>query len=131
MNLIRKLSNDILTAIIVSLITIIGFTTTSFLLTTSYISIPLGILLSGGIIAITHVICHLFIRLDERRGSATFTIVAIMLRLVIYITTLTLITMMYYRWNIKYFNIFAFVGMYTVGTAIYMLTYILNKSRKE
>ena len=130
MKLLKKLDNEILTAIIVFLCAVIGFTATSFLIPT-YIDIPLGFVLSGGIIAFIYVLSSLFKKIDERRGSTTFSIISISLRMVLTITSLLLLALMYYRWNIKLFNVFVFVGVYTLGIIVYMITYITNKNRKE
>lgn len=130
MKLLKKLDNEILTAIIVFLCAVIGFATTSFLIPT-YIDIPLGFVLSGGIIAFIYVLSSLFKKIDERRGSTTFSIISISLRMVLTITSLLLLALMYYRWNIKLFNVFVFVGVYTLGIIVYMITYITNKNRKE
>ena len=130
MKLLQKLDNELLTAILVFLASLLGFAVTSFLIPT-HIDIPLGFILSGGIIAFIYVLSSIFRRIDERRGTTTFSIIGISLRLVLTISALLLIVLMYYRWNIKLFNVFVFVGVYSLGIIIYMITYIKNKNRKE
>ena len=130
MKLLQKLDNELLTAIIVFLASLLGFAVTSFLIPT-HIDIPLGFLLSGGIIALIYTLSSLFRKIDERRGSVVFSLISVSLRLVLTITALLLLVLMYYRWNIKYFNVFVFVGVYSLGIIIYMVTYILSRKRKE
>ena len=131
MKLIKKLGNNLFTALIVLSIALIGFASSAFLISSDLMHIPFGFLLSGGVIAFIHVISHFLVRLDERRGSAALTIVAIIIRFVVLVTTLILLGLMYYRWEIKYFNIFVFVGMYTVGIIALCVAYIVNKEGKE
>ena len=126
MKLLRKLDNELLTAILVLLISLVGFAITSFLIPTQ-LDIPLGFVLSGGIIAIIYLLSFLFKRIDEKRGSTIFSMISIGLRLILTLTALLLLVLMYYRWNIKLFNVFVFVGVYTGGIIIYMITYIVNK----
>ena len=127
MNFLKKLDNDLLTALFVVGVSIIGFCSTAFLISSTYIDIPLGFLLSGGILTLIHILSFFLKRIDSKKDTTAFTIVAITLRLVLLIASLMIITFMYYRWGIKLFNVFVFVGMYTASIIIYMLTYIFYK----
>ena len=127
MNFLKKLDNDLLTALFVVGVSIIGFCSTAFLISSTYIDIPLGFLLSGGILTFIHILSFFLKRIDSKKDTTAFTIVAITLRLILLIASLMIITFMYYRWGIKLFNVFVFVGMYTASIIIYMLTYIFYK----
>ena len=131
MNFLKKLDQNLLTAIIILVIALIGFGCSSFLIFTDLQHIPFGFLLSGGIIAFIHLISYLLVLLDKRNGTTMFSIVSISMRLVILLGSLLLIVLMYYRWNIKLFNVFVFVGMYTVSIITFCLTFVLSKDRKE
>ena len=131
MKLIKKLGNNLFTALVVLVVAVIGFASSAFLISSNLMHIPFGFLLSGGIIAFIHVISHFLVKLDEKRGSAALTILAIIIRFVVLVTTIILLGLMYYRWEIKYFNIFVFVGMYTVGIIALCVAYIVNKEGKE
>ena len=131
MKLIRKLDNNLFTALVVFLTSLVCFGATSFMLISSYIHIPLGFLLSGGIITVLYIASYLLVRLDEKRGSSIFSIISIIMRLVVLLVSLTIVMLMYYRWNIKLFNVFVFVGIYTFGTVVYMLATMLRKNGKE
>ena len=106
MKLFRKLDENLNTAIVVGVITILAFAASSFLLPTDYIHIPLGFLLSGIVISGLYVMSHFLINIDIKRATATFSIVSIALRLVIITIVMVLMALMYYRWDIKLFNIF-------------------------
>ena len=131
MKLFRKLDENLNTAIVVGVITILAFAASSFLLPTDYIHIPLGFLLSGIVISGLYVMSHFLINIDIKRATATFSIVSIALRLVIITIVMVLMALMYYRWDIKLFNIFTFVGIYTAGVITFALLHIINKRRKE
>ena len=103
MKLFRKLDSHLLTALLVGIISLVGFLSTSFLLTGKYLDIPLGFLLSGGIIAI---------------------------RFVVMLTALLLAFLLYYKWNIRYFNVFVLIGMYMVAVVTFLLINILNKGKE-
>ena len=93
--------------------------------------IPFGFLLAGGFIAVVHVISYLFSVIDRKRATATFTIIAMALRLVLLLLALIFIALLNYEWNIKLFNMFVFVGMYTLGIIVLALTFIFDKDGKE
>lgn len=131
MNFLKKLDNSLLTAVIVLTTSIIGFAASSFLITSSNKDIPFGFLLSGGTIALLHVVSSLLVRIDVKRGSSIFSIISIAMRLVVLLTSMIIIMLMSYRWNLKLFNIFVFIGVYTFSVIIYMLTFIFRKNRKE
>ena len=131
MNFIKKLDRSLLTAIITLLISIIGFVCSSYLISTDLKDIPLGFLLSGGVISLVYVLSYLFVRIDIKRGSSVFSILSLAVRLVLILTTLLLLAFMYYRWDIKLFNIFVFVGIYTASIITFCLSFILLKDGKE
>ena len=131
MNFFKKLGHNLSTALIILVIALIGFASSAFLISTDLRHIPFGFLLSGGILAVIHVLSHLLVKLDERRGSSIFTIISMILRLVIILTSLLLICFMYYRWDIKLFNVFVFVGMYTLGIVVLCLSFVFIKDGKE
>ena len=130
MKSLKKLDRNLLTAIIVVGISLVGFVSSCFLISSELQDIPFGFLFAGGVIAAVHVISFAFNKIDERRASATFTIIAMALRLVIMLAMLIIIALMNYRWNIKLFNIFVFVGVYLVGIVVLCLTFIFDKSAK-
>ena len=131
MKLIKKLGNNLFTAIAVLIIAIIGFASSAFLISTNLQDIPFGFLLSGGIIAFIHIISHFLVKVDEIRGSAVFTVLSIIVRFVILTASLILIGLMYYRWGLKYFNIFVFVGVYTLAIITLCISFVINKEGKE
>ena len=131
MNFLKKLDHNLLTAIILVSVGLLGFLASCFLISTDLQDIPFGFLLAGGFIAVVHVISYLFSIIDRKRATATFTIIAMALRLVLLLLALIFIALMNYEWNIKLFNMFVFVGMYTLGIIVLALTFIFDKDGKE
>ena len=130
MKFLKKLDSLLLTSLIVVVVTLIGFVSTSFLLASKYIDIPLGFLLSGGVIASIYALSHYLVSVDKRRGSATFSIIAITLRLVIVMIVLVFMFLLYYKWNIKLFNVFVFIGTYTFAVIVFGLINVFNKGKE-
>ncbi len=130
MKLLRKLDSHLLTALIVFMTGVVGFAVTSFLLNTKYLDIPLGFILFSGIVALIYVLSHLLLAIDRRRGTATFSIIAITLRLVVMAVVLLMFFLLYYRWNVKLFNIFVLIGMYSVGVITFLLINLFNEGKE-
>ena len=127
MKLFKKLDHNLLTAIIMVGVGVLGFLASCFLISTNLQDIPFGFLLAGGVLGAVHMLSFGLNEFDRRRASATFTIMAMFLRLVILLITLILIALMNYRWNIRLFNMFVFVGMYTLGIIVLSLTFIFDR----
>ena len=131
MKFLRKLDNNLLAALIVYFVSILGFACSSFLISTSLIDIPLGFLFSGGVIGSLYLLTFFFGKLDERTGRNIFGIISIGVRLFVIIGVMILIAFMYYRWEIKIFNLFVFIGIYSLGVISFVLLHLLNKEGKE
>ena len=129
MNFLKKAEPNLLTAFFTLAVTIVGFASTSFLLTGNYIHVPLGFLYSGGILTILYLIAHFFIKLDERKGIAAFSIASVAIRLAVMIGTLIIAAFMYYKWELKLFNIFVYIGVYTISTLFFIFLHLIK--RKE
>lgn len=129
MSKLLKLEVNLLTSIIVFVVSLIGFAATSFLLTSENIHVPLGFLYSGGVISLIYLLTHFFVRLDEKRETSIFSIISISIRLVFVIVAALMAALMFYRWEIKLFNIFVLVGVYTFGVLTFIILHIIK--RKE
>lgn len=131
MKLFKKLDHNLLTAIILVGVGVLGFLASCFLISSDLQDIPFGFLLAGGVLGAVHALSFGLNEIDRRRGAATFTIMAMFLRMMILLITLILIALMNYRWNIKLFNMFVFVGMYTLGIIVLSLTFIFDKDGRK
>ena len=127
MKLLKKLDNNLLSSIIVYGLSILGFVISSFLISTSYKDIPFGFLFSGGVIGTLYLISCLLGKIDTKNEKSVWSIVAINIRLLVIIGVMIIIAFMNYRWNIKLFNLFVFIGVYTVGIISFILLNLFKK----
>ena len=131
MNILRKLERNLLTSIIVAIVSILGFIASSFLIYSESKDIPLGFLLSGGVIGGLYLIAHLLTSKDDERSSNVRSIISIIIRFVVLVATVILLGFAYYVWDFKYFNVFVFFGVYTFGVIFFVTSHIFLKERKE
>ena len=129
MKFFKKLEINLLTSIIVLTISIISFAISSFLLTSVNKDIPLGFIFSGGVISLLYLVAHFLFELDKKEGKALFSILSLIIRLVVIVTSMVMIGLMSYAWDLKIFNLFVFVGVYTFGAITFVLAHVV--SRKE
>lgn len=113
-------------AILTYFISLLGFLATSFLLI-SRIDIPLGFLLAGLVVGTLNLIQGFLEKKDDSRGGASLTIVSISLKLVVNVAIMIIISFMFYKWNMPYFNIFTYVGIYSVSIIFTIISYIIKK----
>ena len=131
MNILRKLERNLLTSIIVAIVSILGFIASSFLIYSESKDIPLGFLLSGGVIGGLYLIAHLLTSKDDEKSSNVRSIISIIIRFVVLVATVILLGFAYYVWDFKYFNVFVFFGIYTFGVIFFVTSHIFLKERKE
>ncbi len=131
MNNLRKLERNLLTSIIVAIVSILGFIASSFLIYSESKDIPLGFLLSGGVIGGLYLIAHLLTSKDDEKSSNVRSIISIIIRFVVLVATVILLGFAYYVWDFKYFNVFVFFGVYTFGVIFFVTSHIFLKERKE
>lgn len=131
MNYLRKLERNLLTSIIVAIVSILGFIASSFLIYSESKDIPLGFLLSGGVIGGLYLVAHLLTSKDDEKSSNVRSIISIIIRFVVLVATVILLGFAYYVWDFKYFNVFVFFGVYTFGVIFFVTSHIFLKERKE
>ena len=131
MNILRKLERNLLTSIIVAIVSILGFIASSFLIYSESKDIPLGFLLSGGVIGGLYLIAHLLTSKDDEKSSNVRSIISIIIRFVVLVATVILLGFAYYVWDFKYFNVFGFFGIDTFGVIFFVTSHIFLKERKE
>lgn len=120
-------NNPIKTAIVTYLLTLIGLLSTIFLFFKGMMDIPLGILLGGGVFGTLTLISGMLEKKDEERKTPIYSIILIGVRFLLLILLTIIIALMYYRWNLPIFNVFAFVGAYTVSIIAMVIIYLIYK----
>ena len=110
-------------------VTLIGFLATSFLIfMNSLIEVPLGIALGGTFFGSLSLISGLMEEKDDKEKTNKFSIIIIILRFLLSIALIVGVALLYYLADIKVFNLFAVVAMYTVNVIITIVIYLINKN---
>lgn len=127
MSAFKNFSKFTKTAVLTYLVTLLGFVATSFLFTQGHMDIPLGILLGGTIFGSLSLVSHFLDKKDELDQTSRYSIIIIIVRFVILIASIVVIALMYYKFDLKIFNLFSFIGIYTVSIIIMVIVYLTNK----
>lgn len=128
MKFLKKLNESIQIAILTYFVTIVGLIALLFLFFIGHMDIPLGLLLGGGIVGTLNLFAGLIQEWTSNKEGAIVSIIFTIIRNIIIVASMIIIALMYYRWNMPYFNIFAFVGTYTVSIIITLIVHL--KERK-
>lgn len=123
----NELNKSIKIGIVTFVITLLCFAASGFLLTTNLKDIPLGFLLGGGIISVLDVLQGFAEKKDDAKQSITFSMIVIISKFVVIITLILICALMFYRWNMPYFNIFAIVGIYTASLIVTVIFHLIDK----
>ena len=127
MRFFQEANNSIKTAFITYAVTLIATLSTIFLFFQGMMDIPLGILLGGSLFGTLSLVSGFLEKKDEDRKTPLYSIVLIGVRFLLLIAVTIVIAFMYYRWNLPIFNIFAFVGAYTVSIIVMIIVYLIYK----
>ncbi len=129
MNFLKSLERNLRVALFITVATLVAFLGSIYCFFVSYAEIPLGILLGGVTMSLLHLLNHIFLRLDTRNGTIKFTLIGIIVRYVVLVGLLVLLAFTYYYWKVRLFNLYAFVGAYTLGFIILLTDYIIYKNQ--
>lgn len=129
MKFLFKIERNLRVALLVSLITILAIAASSYCFVTGFYEVPLGFALGGAIVSALYLLGHFLYLVDVKNGDVKYSIIMIGIRNIILITSIIIFALMYYRWNIKYFNIFAYIGIYTVGALIFIIDHLVIKNK--
>ena len=127
MRFFQEANNSTKTAFITYAVTLIATLSTIFLFFQDMMDIPLGILLGGSLFGTLSLISGFLEKKDEDRKTPIYSIVLIGVRFLLLIAITIVIAFMYYRWNLPIFNVFAFVGAYTVSIIVMIIVYLIYK----
>ena len=128
MKLFKNLSNSYKIAILTFLAGLFGFLITCFLIVENrLIGIPYGFLFSGTVIALLNLLTGLFEHVDDKKEVATYTLISIIARFMVIVGIMVLLALMNYRWGVKIFNLFVFVGMYTLSMIFTIITFMKER----
>ena len=124
---LEKHSNSFTTAIFSFAVTILAVIISSFCFFNGHMDIPLGFLLGGVVIGGLYLLSVLAEKKDEQKEATTFTLIVIALRLLVLAGVAIVIALMYYRWNLPYFNLFTYVASYTAAIICNVIIHLISK----
>ena len=127
MKLFKSLNNFIKTAIVTYIVTLLALFATTFLFLQGMMDIPLGILLGGFACGSINLASGLLEKKDDEERNAKYSIIFIIIRFVLFLGLTVLIALMYYLWDLKIFNLFAFIGAYSVSIIILIIIHLIYK----
>lgn len=90
-----------------------------------FADIPLGFIVGTGYGMISYLVTGL---LEERfKKSYYWALIVSVLRLIVFAVLLILFALCYYKWDIKWINIFSYVGGYLIVSIIFAVLYVGHK----
>ena len=128
MKIFNKLDVHLQSSVLIISIVAIAFLASIYCFFISLAEVPLGLLLAGVITSLLRLSTHLFVNLDVRNGTVKYSVISVIIRYVVLITSVVMIGLLYYYWKVKLFNLFAFIGVYTLDVVIFSILHIKNKN---
>ncbi len=128
MKFIFQIERNLRVALLVALLTLVAIVSSTYCFITGFYEIPLGFALGGVVVSALYLIGHFLYQLDVKNGEVKYSILMIGIRNFILIGTIIILALMYYRWGIKYFNLFAYIGIYTGGIIIFVIDHLVNRN---
>ena len=129
MKLFSQFERNLRVAILVLFVAIIATVSSIFCFFNGYVHIPLGFLLAGVVNSLLYLFSHFMVNLDIKNGTVKYSIISVMVRNIVLLGLMLIIAFMYYRWDIKLFNIFVYVGIYTVGILLFLSDHLIFKNQ--
>ena len=91
--------------------------------------IPLGALLGGTITGSLYLLSSAAEKSDEKKGNATLTIIVQSARFFVIAGVMVLISFMYFRWDMKIFNPFSYIALYTASVVINVIIMLVERNK--
>ena len=123
----KKLNNSYKTAIFTAIGALIGFVATIFCFFINLMEVPLGILLGGITFSTISFFTGVAETKDEKNVESKRTIIMIIIKFALSIALIVLLAVLYYKVGFKVFNLFAFIGVYTLNTIVTVIVYLISK----
>lgn len=123
-----NLSTSYKTALLTTLLVVIGLLSTLFGYFVKLPELPNGMILGGLVGILSYVLMGLVEPYDEKRQKPTLTIVVIILRFVLVAVTVLLSALLYYKSNCHIFNLFAVAGSYLLSLVAFIIVNLMEKS---
>lgn len=129
MKFLSQIERNLRVALLVGILTVVAIIASSYCFVTKFYEIPLGFALGGAVVSTLYLIGHFLYQIDVKNGEVKYSILMIGIRNFILIGSIIVLALMYYRWDIKYFNLFAYIGIYTGGIIIFVIDHLVYKNK--
>ena len=129
MKSIFRIERNLRVALFVALLTIVAIISSIYCFFINFMEVPLGFALGGVIVSSLYLVGHFLYQIDVKNGEVKYSILMVGIRNIILISSIIIFALMYYRWGIKLFNIFAYIGIYTGGMIIYVVDHLVVKNK--
>ena len=129
MKSIFQIERNLRVALFVALLTVVAIISSIYCFFINFMEVPLGFALGGAIVSSLYLVGHFLYQIDVKNGEVKYSILMIGIRNIILISSIIIFALMYYRWGIKLFNIFAYIGIYTGGMIIYVVDHLVVKNK--
>ena len=129
MKFLSQIERNLRVALFVSLLTVVAILSSIYCFFIGYMEIPAGFALGGVVVSALYLLGHILYRLDVKNGEVKYSILMIGIRNFILIGSIIILALMYYRWGIKLFNLFAYIGIYTGGIIIFVIDHLVYKNK--
>ena len=129
MKSIFRIERNLRVALFVALLTVVAIISSIYCFFINFMEVPLGFALGGVIVSSLYLVGHFLYQIDVKNGEVKYSILMVGIRNIILISSIIIFALMYYRWGIKLFNIFAYIGIYTGGVIIYVIDHLVVKNK--
>ena len=91
--------------------------------------ITLGALLGGITSGSMYLLSNVAEKSDAQKGNATLTIIMQGVRFFVVAGVMVLISLMYFKWDMKIFNPFSYIALYTVSVVVNVIVMLHERNR--
>lgn len=129
MKFLSKLERNLRVSLLVAILTVVVTLSSMFCFFNGYKDIPLGFILGGSVVSLLYLVGHFLYQLDVKNGEVKYSIIMIGIRNFLLIGSIIVLALAYYRWGVKLFNVFAYIGIYTAGIIIFVTDHLIYKNK--
>ena len=129
MKFLSEIERNLRVAFFVAMLTVVALLSSIYCYFIDLMEVPLGFALGGIIVSSLYLLGHFMYQIDAKNGSIKYSIMMVGIRNIILISSVIVLAFLYYRWGVKLFNIFAYIGIYTGGVIIFVVDHLVFKNK--
>ena len=124
-----KLSGSVKIALLMYALAVLSFALLIPFFFFQMMDIPLGAFLGGTISGTMYLLSSLAEASDAKKGNATLTIMMQGMRFIVVAGVMVVISLMYFKWDMKIFNPFAYIALYTVSVVVNVIVMLRERNK--